>query len=452
MQKVVPTLQHRILQLSAVALALGTLTGCGGSGTAVSGGNIIDPPVSQCSATGEKQQFIDYMYDDYFWASDLPSSINPDDYEDVYEVLEALRVPEDRFSFLLTEEEYESRYVNASFAGFGFSSELVDGNRVFLRYVYNESPAAQAGLGRADELLAIDGESVASLLANGTYNDALGPGQVGLQRELTWRKPNGDEFTALVTKDNVDTNTVFAPTVLEANGQRVGYFVLDSFINRTGADLNEAYDLLAAEGVDELVIDVRYNGGGLIRYANQISSQAAGNNVLGEVFITYNFNEQNQNRNETELFNLGEGIEQLDLARVFVLTTGASCSSSEIIINSLEPFVEVVVIGEPTCGKPVGQSVQQLCDKYTFVVNFETVNANGNGQYFNGLRPDCPVTDNIVADWADPADPLTGAALDYVANGACPAVATAPSQVPAAARNDGRSVLPVLLEKWRSEH
>lgn len=452
MQNAVPKLKHGMLQLSAVALAITALIGCGGSGSDSSGGNIIEPPVSQCSATGEKQQFIDYMYDDYFWASDLPSSVDAADYEDVYEVLEALRVPEDRFSFLLTEEEYESRYVNASFAGFGFSSELVDGNRVFLRYVYDDSPAAQAGLGRADELLAIDGESVASLLASGAYNDALGPGQVGIQRELTWRKPNGDELTALVTKDNVDTNTVFAPTVLETNGQRVGYFVLDSFINRTGADLNDAYNLLAAEGVDELVIDVRYNGGGLIRYANQISSQAAGNNVLGEVFITYNFNEQNQNRNETELFNLGEGIEQLDLARVFVLTTGASCSSSEIIINSLEPFVEVVVIGEPTCGKPVGQSVQQLCDKYTFVVNFETVNANGNGQYFNGLQPDCPIADRIVADWADPADPLTGAALDYVANGACPAVADIPSQTPAAARAETRTALPVLLEKWRSEH
>ena len=186
--------------------------------------------------------------------------------------------------------------------------------------------------------------------------------------------------------------------------------------------------MFANEGVDHLIIDVRYNGGGLIRYANQTSSQAAGNNVLGETFLTYRFNEQNSDKNETLQFRLVDGTQQLDLDTVYVLTTGSSCSSSEIIINSLKPYVNVVTIGEDTCGKPVGQQPEQLCDKVTFAINFETVNAEGEGQYYDGLAPTCEVEDQIIADWGSEQDPLTGAAYSYIETGSCPATASASAE------------------------
>ena len=369
-------------------------------------------------------------------------------------------VPEDRFSFLLTEQEYQDRYVTAAFAGFGFSSVLTTDNRVLIRYVYDNSPAAEAGINRADQLIAVDGVDVNELLEQGTYNEALGPSEAGVTVELTWRNPAGDEFTEVITKESVATNTVFAPQTFSVDGREVGYFVLDSFINRTGDDLNEAYNQMAAANVDDLVIDVRYNGGGLIRYANQLATQAAGNNVIGEEFLTYNFNSNNQNMNETVLFGLGEGVQQLDLERVFVLTTGASCSSSEILINSLEPFVEVVVVGGATCGKPVGQLITPLCDKRTFVVNFETVNALDEGRYFDGLQPTCPAIDTIATDWGDPADPLLAAASSYIETGSCPVAlsqATALSKDAIATGSIAEVVSdqpkgPALIEKWRSEH
>ncbi|WP_289116694.1 S41 family peptidase [uncultured Idiomarina sp.] len=397
-----------------------TLSACGGSD---------DSNYATCSVEDQNQRFFNYMKEDYFWADQLQDSIDPEAFDDVYAVLEELRVPEDRYSYILTEEEYEQLFVNATYFGFGFSMEQISDTRVKIRFVYNGSPADTAGIERADELIAIDDVPVAELIASGEFDDALGPNEEGLSKKLTWEKPDGTEQTDVLSKVEVETNTVMgAQTTALDNGETAGYFTLDSFINRTGSDLNEAFDLFANEGVDHLIIDVRYNGGGLIRYANQTSSQAAGNNVLGKTFLTYRFNEQNSDKNETLQFELIDGTQQLDLDTVYVLTTGSSCSSSEIIINSLKPYVNVVTIGENTCGKPVGQQPEQLCDKVTFAINFETVNAEGEGQYYDGLAPTCEVEGQIIADWGSEQDPLTGAAYSYIETGSCPATASASAE------------------------
>ena len=90
--------------------------------------------------------------------------------------------------------------------------------------------------------------------------------------------------------------------------------------------------------------------------------------------------------------------------------------------------MNVVTIGEDTCGKPVGQQPEQLCDKVTFAINFETVNAEGEGQYYDGLAPTCEVEDQIIADWGSEQDPLTGAAYSYIETGSCPATASASAE------------------------
>ncbi len=399
-----------------------TLSACGGSD---------DSNYATCSVEDQNQRFFNYMKEDYFWADQLQDSIDPEAFDSIDALLEELRVPEDRYSYILTEEEYEQLYVNATYFGFGFSMEQISDTRVKIRFVYNGSPADTAGIERADELIAIDDVPVAELIAAGEFDDALGPNEEGLSRKLTWKKTDGTEQTDVLSKVEVETNTVMgAQTTALDNGDTAGYFTLDSFINRTGSDLNEAFDLFANEGVEHLIIDVRYNGGGLIRYANQTSSQAAGNNVLGETFLTYRFNEQNSDKNETLPFRLVDGTQQLDLDTVYVLTTGSSCSSSEIIINSLKPYVNVVTIGENTCGKPVGQqpNFEVLCNKVTFAINFETVNAEGEGQYYDGLAPTCEVEDQIIADWGSEQDPLTGAAYNYIETGSCPATASASAE------------------------
>lgn len=408
-------MKTRTLLACAVAT---TLTACGGSSD--SSDEATNQSYASCSIPDQNARFFDYMKADYFWASQLPEQLDAEAFEDVYAVLEELRVPEDTYSYILTEEEYESLFITAEYAGFGFSQQQVSESEVKLRFVYRDSPAWNAGLRRADAIIAVDGVATSELLATDSYNEAFGPADVGVSREITWRKPSGEEQTATLSKDIVETNTVMGTQVWSINQRAVGYFTLDSFINRTGEDLNQAFDQFAAANVQELVIDVRYNGGGLIRYANQTATQTAGVNVQGKTFVEYRFNEQNSENNEAVAFSLVDGVEQLDLDSVIVLTTGASCSSSELVINSLKPHIDVTVIGNRTCGKPVGQVPEELCDKVTFAINFETVNSAGEGRYFDGLAPTCRVEDRLVADWGSTEDPLTGAAVNYLTTGSCP--------------------------------
>ncbi len=443
------SIRQKLTRVTVTAMACAALVSCGGGGGSDSGNTGGGGNVVACSVADEKQRFLNYMRDDYFWYRDIPSTVNLAAYADSYALLEAIRSNQDRFSFLLTEQEYQDRYVNAEFIGFGFGSR-VENQRVFINYVFANSPAQLAGIRRGDELVSINGTAVTTLIQQGTYTSALGANNVGVTVELGWRKPNGDTFTAVVSKNFVETNTVLATEVLDMNDKQVGYFVLNSFINRTGADLNSAYNQFA--GVDELIIDVRYNGGGLIRYANQAASQAAGNNVIGNVFTRYIYNDKNTSSNQIEYFQLYEGIRQLNLERVYVLTTAASCSSSELIINALEPFVDVVVIGGRTCGKPVGQSPRSICDKRTFVVNFETVNADFEGRYFNGIPADCEVADVLVGDWGDVNDPLLVATRNHIATGSCQAIGAQATQTQQRQTSD--TDLPqraTIVEQWRNE-
>ncbi|MDN7125696.1 PDZ domain-containing protein [Pseudidiomarina sp. 1APP75-32.1] len=420
------------------------LLSCGGGGSSSPATGGSDDGSLSCTVAGQNRYFLDYMRENYFWYEDIPTTVDPAEYASVYDLLDAIRSDNDRFSYILTEQEYQDRFVNAEYIGFGFSTRF-NGDRVFINYVFDESPAAQAGLRRADEILAIDGVPVGDLIASGGYNEALGPREVGVTVTLDWQRPDGTLFNDILTKEQVETNTVLATKRQQLGGREVGYYVLNSFIDRTGADLNEAYNALV--GVDDLVIDLRYNGGGLIRYANQAATQAAGNNVIGNTFVSLRFNDKNSDNNATSLFELIEGVQQLDLNRVFVLTTASSCSSSELIINGLQPFIDVVVIGQRTCGKPVGQSPDPFCDKRSFVINFETVNANGDGRYFDGIPVHCSADDRLVGDWGTSGDPLLAEAKHYIVNGSCSSSGTASMATAAQLTADEHP----LLQQWRNE-
>lgn len=452
---------QRLLITLGVTLAL---TACGGSSSSNDdhgSGNDF----AQCSAQHQNQQLITELRDNYLWNDELPSIINASDYPDVYHLLANVIPLHDRFSFILTEQEYEDIYINASMFGLGFGrKDDVENGVIRVTYVYQYSPAERAGLTRGSEIYKVNGVLMTEWYqrlqqGRATWEDVFGPDQEGAEVALEWRRPNGDIYDDTLLKEEVETNTVMAVERFEQDGQDIGYFVFDSFINRAEQDVNDAFDQII--GVDELIIDLRYNSGGLIRVANQIASQAAWDSVEHETFVTYQFND---NYDDAEmLFDLGAGIERLNLNRVIVLTTGASCSSSELVINSLTPFIEVVTIGQPTCGKPVGQQPAPICDKIVFAINFQTVNAEGDGDYFDGIQPTCQASDTVRTDWGDPADPLLGEALHVLANGSCSASAVAMAEV-----NGSADVGPMsmslahsktmfkaehpLLEKWSKQH
>ena len=408
------------MRLLILCTMLISLTGCGGGGSSNN-----DDVAGVCDNRDINSKIFCALQQDYLWYQDLPAVINPLSYNSPQAMLEAVKAPQDRYSFLMTEQEYTDRYVNATFFGYGFSQRRVDNDTAFqVVYVYDDGSAAENGLRRGDKITEIEGVSVAEWISRldagtATNDDVFGPNEDGVVRHFVWHKPDDTQLSADFIKGNVTTNTVLHRSVLQSGGKRVGYLVFNSFIELSETELEQAFSYFKQQNIDELVLDVRYNGGGLIRVANQLASQVALSSVQGQVFVKYQYNDKNTKKNTTTLFSLGKGSTHLDLTRLVVLTTASSCSSSELVINALSPFVDVVQVGSTTCGKPVGQQPDIIDDFVLFAINFQTVNALDQGGYFDGLQPNCQAEDEVIADWGQTADPLLAEALYYLGNDGC---------------------------------
>ena len=406
------------------------LAGCGGSDSpdnSADGGAANN--VAECSRNDINSQLYCKLFADYLWYEELKTGVDPLAFSTPSAYLNQVVADRDRYSFVMTEQQYQDRYINAVFFGYGFATQRTDNNTALqVLYVFDAGSAAQRGLRRADKIIEIDGISVAEWLTRldagtATNDDIYGPNEEGVVRQFVWRKPDNTERQADFVKGTVSTNTVMHRSVAQLGDKTVGYLVFNTFIELSETELEQAFSYFSQQNIDELVLDVRYNGGGLIRVANQLSSQIAFAKLQGNIFVKYRYNDKNTRKNSTVGFALGAGRTQLNLSRVFVLTTAGSCSSSELVINALSPFIDVVQIGETTCGKPVGQVPDRVGDFRLFAINFQTVNSLDFGDYFDGLSPNCPVTATVAGDWGVNNDPLYAEALAYINSGSCSGVA-----------------------------
>jgi hypothetical protein len=205
------------------------------------------------------------------------------------------------------------------------------------------------------------------------------------------------------------------------NGQpvKVGYLDYTQFVSYSLNDLTAAVSSFAAQGASELVLDLRYNGGGDVATSRDLASLIAGARVAGQVFASLRFNDKNQARNEDFRFGV-PAASMGSLPRVFVIASGGTASASELVINGLKPFMDVVLVGETTYGKPYGFEPFDYCGTTYNAVNFESVNSLGVGGYTAGFAPTCPVADDLDHALGDPNEGRLKAALGYIATGQCP--------------------------------
>jgi hypothetical protein len=197
---------------------------------------------------------------------------------------------------------------------------------------------------------------------------------------------------------------------------------MKDFITQAEAPLATAFNNFRAAGARDVILDLRYNGGGRISTATLLASLVAGSAYNGQVFTNLIFNAKNAAQNTS--YKLASQTTGFD--RVVVLTGARTCSASELVVNGLKPYVQVVTVGGQTCGKPFGFVPVTSCSSTFSAVNFESFNANGEGSYYNGIAATCPATDDFNGQLGDPAEALTAVASSYLQNGLCPAVATHP--------------------------
>jgi C-terminal peptidase prc len=378
-----------------------------------------------CSNAGQVGYVRTTLRDIYFWYRDLPDPA-PSGFSSPEAYLEAVRKRplDDSYSYIADQEESDAFFSESQFIGVGVSYRQTGASEIRVTQVFPGSPAAEANLARGDYLLAVNGTAVSTLLANNGIDAAFGPSTAGVAVTLDWRTPDNAQFSARLTKRAVTIPTVSQTAVYDLGRDgRVGYIHFRNFVQPSTAALNTAFADLSAADVDELILDLRYNGGGLISVAQHLGGLIGGERTRGQVFVEFFHNDKHTSENQVLRFPVPTGA--LGVSRLMIIATRGSASASESIINSLRPFIPVTVVGETTYGKPVGQYGFDFCDKTLFPVAFQVRNARGEGDYYDGIPADCAAADDLDHQLADSNEASVAEALRYIRTGSCTATAAA---------------------------
>ncbi|MEL6877864.1 MAG: S41 family peptidase [Pseudomonadota bacterium] len=439
-----------------ITLAI-SLAACGGSeaSTTPTGGAIAGGGGGGGSSTGgcsirEQQDFARAVVDEwYLFPSLVDTSASASNFSDVQTYLDALVAParaqsRDRgFTFATSIAEENALINSGSSAGFGIrlGYDTVN-NRVFVLEAYENAPGFGAGIDRGTELLAVGTTSanlqtISSLMASGgpqAVIDALGASTAGLARVLQFRTATGVTTESSIVKADFSLDPVsdrYGTLVLNDAGKSVGYLNLRTFIVSDASDqLRDAFATFQAQGVTELIIDFRYNGGGLVDVADTLGDLLGGGQV-GQIWSETVLRDSKSAENSTELFeNEPNAIQPTKIA---FIGRGGTASASELVINSMIPYLgnNLALIGDDTFGKPVGQFGFDLdaCDLRVRAVTFQTNNADGNGEYYTGLASEvantCRAEDDIFTQFGDPNEASIAAALDFLGGRTCTAISAA---------------------------
>jgi carboxyl-terminal processing protease len=422
-----------------VLLAALFVAACGSDG----GGPAVQaPPVGgTCSVDTQKQFVLDNMLFWYLWNDRLPTNVDINDYSTPEELLAFLSTfspdtgngPVDRFSFLTTATSDQQFFGEGRFEGFGFSYRFVADNDYRLTRVFEDSPAFVAGLRRGQQFITLNGQTVAELEAGAGIDSAFDETTVtGTVRPVGGNADGSDDITISMTRAIVTIDPLPQWRIIEASGgRRVGYIEFQSFISTATPLLETVFAEFTAQNVNEVILDLRYNGGGLVSLAELLGDYLGGRIATGRVFSSTEFNAARASNNVSEFFELIGSSLVLD--ELVVITSGGTASASELVINGLIPHATVTIVGANTFGKPVGQIGLELdgCDVLLRPTSFQTVNSLGDGDFFDGLpvSPSCDAEDDLskpvgaftVLGAAD-NDPNLEKAMQYLETGSCPSV------------------------------
>jgi len=393
---------------------------------------------ASCTTAGKNLYVRDVMSDIYLWYQQMPV-VDPTTFASPEAYLEAVRYRtlDSTFSYVTSREANDAFYSDSQFIGFGLST-TINGSELRVLQVFPDSPASETGLSRGDRFVEIGGRQVAAMIASGEIVDAFGPSEIGVETDIVFVDRTGARRQGHMIKRLVTIPTVSVTKIYNVRGRRVGYIFFRNFVEPSYAALDQSFAELSAAGVDDLVLDLRYNGGGLVNVAQYLASYIGGTRTDGLLFAEFFHNDRNAFRNHILRFETKP--QSLRLDRLIVVATEGSASASELVINSLRPFMPVILVGRTTYGKPVGQYGIAFCDKLLAPVSFSLRNADGNGDFFDGFAPDCPAPDDADHQLGDPEEGSLKEALTFVTTGACSAPPRALQEKSSLARRSPRAL------------
>lgn len=392
-----------------------------------------------CTFVGQQSFARSYLNEAYLWYREVPA-VNAASFTTIPSYFDALRTPlldstgarKDRFSFVITNAQADT---SASGVGASYGAEFIvdSAGRIRVAQVEANSPAANAGLTRGGEIVR-------------GYTGTLFPAQAGISITVSYRSTptaiarNVTMVSAIVQNDPVPQVKAFQT----ASGKKLGYVLFNSFSSGAQDKLIAAVLGLRPLGLDSIVLDLRYNGGGFLYTAQSLSSMLTTATNDGKVFERLQYNDKRAAETADRTFNFNDSVQfgeatyrrgfvlpRLALPKVYVLTTGDSCSASESVINGLRGVdVQVVLIGSTTCGKPYGFARQDNCGLSYYPIEFQGTNAKGFGDYPAGFTATCNVADDLSKPLGDATEGLLSAALSHAETGVCPAVSATATERP----------------------
>ena len=413
-------------------------------------------PSATFNADKIKDSSVMFARDIYLWNTQIPADFNGRNFADPSAIMTAIRpysiepgfnAPVDRWSFAMKKTEWDQISGGVSTlsgttnpAGdFGLSVFFRAENDLRVRLVEPASPAGRAGIKRGWRITQINGNtnistSNASTIVDNVYYAASG--------SFTFTKPDGSSITIQLNAAHYTEKPVYLDTVYNINSSRIGYFVYNSFLGNTtqiSAQLQQVFSRFASQQVTDVVIDLRYNGGGYVSLAEQMANYLAPNSANGGLMMKQEYNSQNTQNNTTSYFRKAGGI---NLNNIYFIVSKSSASASELLINTLKPYMNVKLIGpSATHGKPVGFFPIPVGDWYVFPVSFKTTNKNGEGNYYNGLPVNAQVPDGLDKDWGDVTENLLASAIKNITTGGYYRPGTNENYTPSAQMVTGNDIL-----------
>lgn len=383
------------------------------------------PPVSNDTTEADriKDTAIAYARDIYLWNDQIPADFDARSYDGPEEIMTAIRAyskepgftdPVDHYSFAMLKQEWDN-LSNGVITDFGMNVFFFDDGDLRVRQVEPASPAGTAGVHRGWKIVSIAGSSNitvdnADFIISNVYESP--------STAFTFEKPDGSRVDISLTASTYQESPLALDTIYSLGGRKAGYMVLNSFLGDTAtmnAQFQQAFSHFASQNVTDLIIDLRYNGGGYVSLQEALADYVVKNSADGSIMMTQEYNNNYSDLNLTTKFSKKGS---LDINNIYFIVTDNTASASELLINNMKPYMNVKLVGEPTYGKPVGFFPIDVADFYIFPVSFRSTNGQGEGNYFEGIAVDQAAADGLDKDWGDTSEASLATVLTHIRTGA----------------------------------
>ncbi len=363
----------------------------------------IDPKV---------QYTADIFNDMYLWYESMPtvdlaSISTPGDY------INKVRHTQDRWSFTMPYTDMMKLLQNGETTGWGFGFGYDNLKNIRIFFVYDNSAMGRAGVKRGWQMKSINGSLVSSM-TTADLNTALG----NATNTFVFIKNDGTETSIQMSKGVIGINSVQYSTVFSRGAKKIGYFVFSDFLGSSVKELNTTFDEFISQGVTDMILDLRYNGGGTLDCADSLVALLAGKPYNDKIYNTLTYNNKHVRMGYS--YKIGLKYNSIQLDKLVFITTSGTASASELLISGLKPYLNIKLIGSKTHGKPVGMNIEGSTSLNLAVapISFRNTNSVGYTDYFDGIPVDFAVNDSPTQDWGDLTDECLKAAVNYISTGA----------------------------------